>query len=732
MVENKKIITSTDISKLFGLGSDIFKQTINYLEEETLIHKEKFNKKLKQWKDIFTNIYGEEIGLPLFLKHSYFSLLLNVIIINKLSIVQNLEIDDAYKMYKINNFELLRIPEFDVFFWTHIGFPQFKEIFILLENTTFSHQDLFHEIYQQIFLTITRHKIGEYYTSSNLVKKMVDNMYKFGAKTLDPSCGSGSFLIEIILKIIDSNKSNSLKFEAINNVYGFDVNPLATLTAKANILLLYVEEFNVEVEETPIINIYLIDSLFPEEYENKIKKNLKKLYNSFDLVIGNPPWLTYKDLYKKAYQRQIRELSGFLGIKPQSQYITHIELASIFFYFIPFKFLKVGGIIFFVITKSVLNGDHCYKFRSFSIFNNIEIWDFPQNYFFNINHICLKAVFIGLNDKTPIANKYPIATKILNDKLEFIDNVYYMSIKIEEDGARVILPELEIKFLDNLSESQYKKMFFQGATLVPRTLVFFQINSKIENKLLISSDDDILSRSKKNWYFKFHNRIIEREFRFKTFLNLDLIPFFIKRFRNVFLPIDNSFKFTMKYLKQHPNALKFYEEINGFYKENKKETSRIETLFSNLNYWNKLTKQVDNRTYIVIYNASGSNLKAAVIRNTEKNIIIGSENYYYSTDSLNEAYYLSALLNSPIFSKNIKLIKSSRHIHKRPFSFPIPIYDENSMIHRTLAKKGNKYQTIVQDLVANNPKINSDKIRIFFHQKLAKLDELSKKIVFST
>jgi len=344
----------------------------------------------------------------------------------------------------------------------------------------------------------------------------------------------------------------------------------------------------------------------------------------------------------------------------------------------------------------------------------------------------LKAIYIGLNDKTPITSKYPIITKILNEKLEFIDTVHYMSIQVEEDGAKVILPELEIKALNNLSESQYKKMFFQGATLVPRTLIFFQINSKIENKLIISSDDDVLLRSKKKWYYKFQNRTIEREFRFKTFLNLDLLPFIIKRFRNIFLPINNSFQFTMKYLRQYPNALKFYEDMNGFYKKNKKETSRIETLFSNLNYWNKLTKQIDNRPYIVIYNASGSNLKAAVIGNTDKNIIVGSENYYYSTDSLNEAYYLSALLNSPIFSKNIKLIKSSRHIHKRPFSFPIPIYDEKNIDHRKLAKKGNKYQTIVQDLVANNPKINSDKVRIFLHQKFAKLDDLAKKIVFKT
>ena len=84
-------------------------------------------------------------------------------------------------------------------------------------------------------------------------------------------------------------------------------------------------------------------------------------------------------------------------------------------------------------------------------------------------------------------------------------------------------------------------------------------------------------------------------------------------------------------------------------------------------------KQSVNKSYIVVYNASGSNLKAAVIKNFKYQIIIGSENYYYSTESMDEAYYLSAILNSPILTEHIKLIKSSRHIHKRPFSFPISI-----------------------------------------------------------
>ncbi|MHA1293451.1 MAG: hypothetical protein ACTSQJ_12375, partial [Promethearchaeota archaeon] len=288
-----------------------------------------------------------------------------------------------------------------------------------------------------------------------------------------------------------------------------------------------------------------------------------------------------------------------------------------------------------------------------------------------------------------------------------------------------------INILNKISYSDYKNKFYQGATLVPRTLVFFKIEQINGDSLIISSEPDIMSRVKKNWIYYFKNKKIEKEFKFKTFLNQDLIPFLLKNKRNVFLPVNKTFEFDLEYIRQFPNAFAFYNEINRIYKEKKKSTSDINTLFSNLNYWNKLTKQNVNKMYLVVYNASGSNLKAAVINNQKKNFIVGSENYYYSTDIKEEAYYLSAILNAPILSKNIKLIKSSRHIHKRPFSFPIPLYNEANENHKKLAKKGIKCETLAQDIFLKNPNVNSLKVRIIINQKLQKINDIVKKIIFS-
>ncbi|NHJ25422.1 MAG: hypothetical protein EAX89_12645 [Candidatus Lokiarchaeota archaeon] len=729
MVANKKVIDSRDISDLFGLNSKIFRDLYEFLENQSNIEDLESQKRFNRWKSTFFSIYGEDVDKPLFLKHSYFILLLRVIT----NIKFGGEITDEVRKNKGHNdkFDVnqLFFPEVENFFLPEISKELFNKIASILNDSLFAHEDLFQRIYQQIFLIITRHKIGEFYTPSPLVKKMLEKTYKFGLKTLDPACGSGSFIIEIINKILNSELSNSLKVEAIEKVYGFDINPLATLTTKVNIVLL-LEKFANKLELFPAIHIHNIDGLFPENSKKVSLLKINEIYNSFDLVIGNPPWLTYKDLVSKEHQTQVRLLAEELDIKPPSQYITHIELGSIFFYASAIKYLKINGVIFFVITKSILNGDHCYKFRAFTIFKNIEIWDFPESYFFNVQHICLKAQYIGKSNQITIHDKYPIKTTIVDNSFEDKKILYYSSLKLEEKGAKIILPESELRLINSLSESDYKRKFFQGATLVPKTLIYFKVEQKLNNILIISSDPEILKRAKKKWKFQLNNQKIEDKFSFKTFLNRDMVPFYIKQYKRVFLPINAQYELDNAFLKENPLALEFYNKINRLYQENKKQTSKINTLFANLNYWNKLTKQKVNKAYIVTYNASGSNLKAAVIDNSQENLIISSEDYYYSTDSINEASYLSAVLNTPLLSKYMKLIKSSRHIHKRPFSFPIPAFDKENPIHRKLANKGQKYYSVVQDLVANNQNISSEKVRIFIHQKLTKLNELVKDLMF--
>ncbi|GAI81342.1 unnamed protein product, partial [marine sediment metagenome] len=139
------------------------------------------------------------------------------------------------------------------------GFLDKNEIFGAIQNVDFIIDDLFRIIYQEMVSPETRHALGEFYTPPPLAEKMVEEVYEFGQYVLDPACGSGTFLVEILKAIESSHNSNEKKIEAISRIYGFDINPIAVLVARSNLLLLTDKIFRKKI----LINVYLADSLNP-------------------------------------------------------------------------------------------------------------------------------------------------------------------------------------------------------------------------------------------------------------------------------------------------------------------------------------------------------------------------------------------------------------------------------------------------------------------------------------
>ena len=111
-------------------------------------------------------------------------------------------------------------------------------LFFILFGLTMNPIYLFDYLFQKIVSPIFRHKSGEYYTPPILVEKMVEESYFLGDFALDPCCGSGNFLVGIILKILSFNIKADEKISAINKIWGFDINPISLYLSKINILFL--------------------------------------------------------------------------------------------------------------------------------------------------------------------------------------------------------------------------------------------------------------------------------------------------------------------------------------------------------------------------------------------------------------------------------------------------------------------------------------------------------------
>jgi len=107
--------------------------------------------------------------------------------------------------------------------------------------------DLLRRIYQRFFDKATRRALGEFYTNEELVKEVLKAAGYEGPdileKTLlDPTCGSGTFLILAIEKFLEEAAKKRLDPAEIlkrvsNQIVGIDVHPFAVAMARVNYLM---------------------------------------------------------------------------------------------------------------------------------------------------------------------------------------------------------------------------------------------------------------------------------------------------------------------------------------------------------------------------------------------------------------------------------------------------------------------------------------------------------------
>lgn len=214
--------------------------------------------------------------------------------------LQEMESGGIFRLYGIAN-----LLEGDFFAWyPHIWNGQIedavREILKRLDEydpTTLSvvpeeTRDLFKKLYHYLLPREVRHNLGEYYTPDWLAQRVLNQVdYEFftadpngragsalrrkllSLRFLDPACGSGTFPILVIARMRELGDAlminESQLLEAIlRNVVGFDLNPLAVLTARVNYLLAITELLEHRKGEITV-PIYLADSVrSPSEGSN--------------------------------------------------------------------------------------------------------------------------------------------------------------------------------------------------------------------------------------------------------------------------------------------------------------------------------------------------------------------------------------------------------------------------------------------------------------------------------
>lgn len=198
-----------------------------------------------------------------------------------------------------------------------------KEFYKFFEYSIFNEEDFLGKFYESYLSLEKRKELGSFYTRNHiLIDEMIDSCKYLESnikkvKILEPSCGSGMILINLIRKLKNIPSLSPLeKLKIIvNNYYAIDIDEVSCLITEFNIineildlivdyikftnskklakLKIYCNDFTkVPLNNKPILN--------EEEKklveENEIMLDLKTRNNffeeGFDIILGNPPFIT--------------------------------------------------------------------------------------------------------------------------------------------------------------------------------------------------------------------------------------------------------------------------------------------------------------------------------------------------------------------------------------------------------------------------------------------------------
>ena len=159
-----------------------------------------------------------------------------------------------------------------------------------------------------------------------------------------------------------------------------------------------------------------------------------------------------------------------------------------------------------------------------------------------------------------------------------------------------------------------------------------------------------------------------------------------------------------------------------------------------------MTDQNLNAPYLVLYNSSAKDANATVVKRKDYDLefLIDYKTYWIATRSATEAYYLTAILNSPTPNLMMKDFQSrglfgARDVSKKILDIYYPKFDEKDERHLRIAELSKAaHETVSIFLKGINPDkkvegIHLGKIRLDIKSHLTKemkeIDKLVKQII---
>jgi len=211
-------------------------------------------------------------------------------------------------------------------------------------------KDILGRAYEQHISREERKKLGQFYTPDFVIDYILDQVgISPEKKILDSACGSGGFLMRAYDRLKKQYLEQGWAEEAIhkqileNNLYGIDINPFATQLTVMNLLLKDLDhptdKINVvegdtleKLEHSFDFDIYQKESALKgvTRADKKLSHGMLLRRGPFDIVVGNPPYISFGTRGTRGADEEKRKYLRFLRKNYPSSAEYKISIYAIF------------------------------------------------------------------------------------------------------------------------------------------------------------------------------------------------------------------------------------------------------------------------------------------------------------------------------------------------------------------------------------------------------------------
>ena len=414
-----------------------------------------------------------------------------------------------------------------------------------------------------------------------------------------------------------------------------------------------------------------------------------------DVLIGNPPWIVYRHL-SPAMKDRLREALQSYGLWVGGNLATHQDMFALFWARGAERYLGESGTLALVLPYAALNAPAFAAMRDGSMqrvkvaitggWGLERVWPiFGAQSGSSTTSTC---VLFGERDREgPPPAQIDRWVGVLNRRDASADEA-------AEALTHVRAPWPRPRTL--LAASPYRARFRQGATLTPRR--FFLVEPVAAGRLGSRRDAPrvrgrVGNLDKRPWTeVEPPEGPVERAFLRPVALGESVAPYRLLDLATGVVPMEEGAVLTAASADVHGHRGLAAWLRNAETKWNQHSNKGADgaprmTLAQSLNHLQKLTLQSARVPIRILYPASGTRLSACWVEDEE--IIVDKDAYWSPASSLEEAAYVTAILNTQVVLDRVKDLqpvgqRDPRHFDNLVWTLPIPEFDPEEALHLDL------------------------------------------------